>query len=86
MIFRTNDRKLVDPCRISCLLRPPWKFKIATTTNSNTKMSNYKFVLPSVRVRMAQLSTEQRVFVATTYTYTTYTQSLTEGKLDEGKL
>ena len=23
MIFRTNDRKLVDPCRISCLLRPP---------------------------------------------------------------
>ena len=24
MIFRTNDRKLFDPCRISCLLRPPW--------------------------------------------------------------
>jgi hypothetical protein len=23
VIFRTNDRKLVDPCRISCLLRPP---------------------------------------------------------------
>jgi hypothetical protein len=38
-----------------------WEFKIASKTNSNTKMSNYKFVLPSVRVRMVQLTTEQRV-------------------------
>jgi hypothetical protein len=33
-------------------------------------MSNYKFVLPSVRVRMVQLTTEQRVFGVTTYTLT----------------
>ena len=47
-----------------------WEFKIASKTNSNTKMSNYKFVLPSVRVRMVQLTTEQRVFVVTTSTLT----------------
>jgi hypothetical protein len=29
-----------------------------------------EFVLPSVRVRMVELTTEQRVFVATTYTLT----------------
>jgi hypothetical protein len=40
-----------------------WEFKIASKMNGNTKMSNYKFVLPSVRVRMAKLTTEQREFV-----------------------
>ena len=62
-----------------------WEFKIASKLNSNTKLSNYKFILPSVRVRMAKLTTEQRVFVVTTYALT---QRVTEvlNYLDEGKL
>ena len=48
-----------------CCERPLWhlwEFIIASKTNSNTKMWNYKFVLPPVRVRMVQLTTEQQIF------------------------
>ena len=67
------------------LLYRLWEFKMASKMTSNTKMSNYKFAIPSVRVRMIQLTAEQRVFVVTTYTLT---QSVTEvlNDLDEGKL
>jgi hypothetical protein len=49
-------------------------------TNSNTKRSNYKFVLPSIRVRMVQLTTEQQIFVVTFYVIEVLNY------LDEGKL
>jgi hypothetical protein len=82
-MYRVSEKS--SPKEIIVLLLYLWKFKIASKTNSNTKMPNYKFVLQSVRVRMVQLTTEQRVFVATTYALT---QSVTEvlNYLDDGKL
>ena len=58
----------------------PLGFKIISKPNSNTKMSNYKFITnPSKNVlEMVQLTTQQRVFIVANYRLT---QSVTEEPL-----